>query len=218
MGFLGYLRDVMSGKIAKSNQLIGNHGVRICKKVDEASLLGVLVGATAYCTTDFLVELLFGNTMEKFKYNHGSEEPNPFKENLGRLDEKSSYEMFKLVAGSLLVGLFAEGLLCDDETKINIPELRNQFFNIYEYNDEDREIFYELLKLAQNDLLGLDAKEKDRPYQAFRLYEYIFKRAYNINPPESPAQILYFMLMSKKTFSEIFVPGLIEAMKTVNKT
>jgi len=89
MGFLGYIRDVMSGKISKSNQLIGNHGVRICKKVDEASLLGVLVGATAYCTTDFLVELLFGNTMENFKYNDGSEEPNPFKENLGRLDEKA---------------------------------------------------------------------------------------------------------------------------------
>ncbi len=218
MGFLGYIRDVMSGKISKSNQLIGNHGVRICKKVDEASLLGVLVGATAYCTTDFLVELLFGNTMEKFKYNDGSEEPNPFKENLGRLDEKSSYEMFKLVAGSLLVGLFTEGLLCDDETRINIPELRNQFFNIYEYNDEDREIFYELLKLAQNDLLGLDAKEKGRPFQAFRLYEYIFKKAYNINPPEFPTQILHFMLISKKTFSEIFVPGLIEAMKMVNKT
>jgi hypothetical protein len=95
MGFLGYIRDVMSGKIAKSNQLIGNHGVRICKKVGEASLLGVLVGATAYCTTDFLVELLFGNTMKTFKYNDGSEEPNPFKENLGRLDETSSYEMFK---------------------------------------------------------------------------------------------------------------------------
>jgi hypothetical protein len=218
MGFLGYIRDVMSGKIAKSNQLIGNHGLRICEKVEiDASLLGVIVGATAYYTTDFLVELLFGNTlMERFKYNDGTEEPNPFKENLDRLDEKSSYEMFKLVAGNFLVGFFAEGFLRDDETRIIIPGLRDQFFNIYEYNDEDREIFYELLKLAQNDLLG-EGRQEGLPFQAFRLYEYIFKKAYKINPPEYPGQILKFIFICKERLIDVFVPGLVEAIKTVNK-
>lgn len=216
MGFLGYLGDVISGKIAKGNRLIGNHAVRICEKLEtDASFFAILVIGTAQCATEFLVELLF--EVKKFKYDDGTEEPNPFKENLDQLDEKSSYEMFKLVTGNLLVGLFAEGLFCDDETRINIPELRNQFFNIYEYHDEDREIFYELLKLAQNDLLG-EGREKGRPFQAFRLYEYIFKRAYNINPPEFPVQIMNFGLIFKGMFSEIFLPGVIDALKAVNKS
>lgn len=73
-----------------------------------------------------------------------------------------------------------------------------------------------MLKLAQNDLLG-EGREEGLPFQAFRLYEYIFKRAYNINPPEFPVQIMKFGLIFKEMFSEIFVPGLMEAMKTVNK-
>jgi hypothetical protein len=210
MRFLGHLRDVMSGKIARSNVLIGNHGVRISGKVKpDSSLLGVLVGSTSYCTTDFLVELLFEKSlMDNFKYTDGTEEPNPFKEYIGRLDEKGSYEMFKLVAGNLLGGIFAGGLLSDNETRIDIPELRNRFFTIYEYNDKDKEIFYELLKLAQ---------DGGRPSPEFRLYEYIFKRAYKINPPEYISQIMNFELLFKSMFSQIFLPGLVELMKTANK-
>jgi len=210
MGFLGNLRDVMSGKISKSNALIGNHGVRIYGKVKtDSSLVGVLVGATAYCTTDFLVELLFAKTsMDNFKYNDGTEEPSPFKKYIGRLDEKGSYEMFKLVAGNLFVGIFAAGLLSDNETRIDIPELKNRFFTIYEYNDEDKEIFHEFLKLAQ---------EGGRPSPEFRLYEYIFKRGYKMNPPEYPSQIMNFELLFKGMFSQIFIPGLVEALKTANK-
>jgi hypothetical protein len=217
MGFLKRLKDVASGRIARSNRIIGNHGVRICEKLETHAnpLLEALVRGTAVCTIQFLEAVLFD--VKDFKYNDGTGEPNPFKENLDRLDGKSSYEMFKLVAGNFLIVLFAEGLLRDDETGINIPELRDQFFNIYEYNDEDREIFYELLKLAQNDLLG-EGREQGLPRQRFRLYEYIFKRTYNINPPEYTSQILNFILLFKKTGNEIFIPELIEVMKTVNIT
>jgi hypothetical protein len=210
MGFLGYLSDVMSGKISRSNTLIGNHGLRISGKVkNDSSLLGVLVGGTSYYTTDFLVGLLFEKRlMDNFKYTDGTEEPNPFKEYIGRLDEKGSYEMFKLVAGNLLVGIIVGGLLSDNDTRIDIPELRNRFFTIYEYNDEDKEIYYELLRLAQ---------DGGRPSPEFRLYEYIFKRAYKIDPPEYVSQIVNFELIFKYMFSQVFVPGLVELMKTENK-
>jgi len=209
------LKDVASGKIAKSNQLIGNHGVRICEKLGTHAnpLLEALVGLTAMCTIEFLETVLFD--VKDFEYKDGTQEPNPFKENLDRLDEKSSYEMFKLVAGYFFVGLFAEGLLCG-ESMINIPELRNQFFNIYEFDDEDREIFYELLKLVKNDLLE-EGRKDGLKIQALQLYEYIFKRAYNIKPPEFIFHMMNFGLIFKKMFSEVFVPALIEAMKEANK-
>jgi len=127
MGFLKRLKDVASGRIARSNRIIGNHGVRICEKLETHAnpLLEALVVGIATCTIQFLEAVLFD--VKDFKYNDGTGEPNPFKENLDRLDEKSSYEMFKLVAGNFLIVLFAEGLLRDDETRINIPELRDQF-------------------------------------------------------------------------------------------
>lgn len=120
VNFMGRLRDVMSGKIARSNSLIGNHGVRISDKVKkDSSLLGVLVDGTAYLTTDFLVEWLFGTSMDNFKYKDGTKEPNPFKEYIDRLDRKNSYEMFKLVAGYLLAGFFAKEVFRDNETGIS---------------------------------------------------------------------------------------------------
>lgn len=217
MRFLKRLKNVASGRIAKSNRIIGNHGIRICEKLETHANPGfeALIRKIAICTIQFLESVLFD--VKDFKYKDGAEESNPFKEHLDRLDEKSSYEMFKLVAGNFLIVLFAQGFLRDDDTRINTPELRDQFFNIYEYNDEDREIFYELLKLAQNDLLG-EGREQGLPYQGFRLYEYIFKRAYNINPPQYAFQALNFMELLKKTGNEIFIPELTEVMKAVNKT
>jgi hypothetical protein len=216
MGFMKRLKDIASGRIARNNQIIGNHGVRICEKLKTHAnpLLEILVRETAICTIQFLEAALFD--VEDFKYNDGTVEPNPFKENLDRLDAKSSYEMFKLVAGNFLIALFAEGIFRDDETRIDIPELRDQFFNIYDYNDEDRQIFYELLKLAQNDLLG-DGKEKGLPYQGVQLYDYIFKRAYNINPPEYVYQLMNFTLHLKETGNKIFIPEFVEGIKELYK-
>jgi len=150
----------MSGKIARSNTLIGNHGVRISDKVkNDSSLLGIIVRSTAYCTTDFLVNLLFESLMEDFKYDNGDIELNPFKEFMNNLDRFRSYEMFKLVAGNLLAGIFANGLLSDDDVRINIPELRNQFFDIYEYNDEDKEIFLSYLNWVMTVVIQLRKHE-----------------------------------------------------------
>lgn len=209
MSFLKRLVDVMSGKIARSNTLIGNHGVRISDKVkNDSSLLGIIVRSTAYCTTDFLVNLLFESLMEDFKYDNGDIELNPFKEFMNNLDRFRSYEMFKLVAGNLLAGIFANGLLSDDDVRINIPELRNQFFDIYEYNDEDKEIFFELLKLGN---------DGGHPTPETRVYDYIFERAYKIDPPNYVSQMINFNFILKGLFSQIFIPGVIRLMPSEEK-
>ena len=209
MSFLKRLVDVMSGKIARSNTLIGNHGVRISDKVkNDSSLLGIIVRSTAYCTTDFLVNLLFESLMEDFKYDNGDIELNPFKEFMNNLDRFRSYEMFKLVAGNLLAGIFANGLLSDDDVRINIPELRNQFFDIYEYNDEDKEIFFELLKLGN---------DGGHPTPETRVYDYIFERAYKIDPPNYVSQMINFNFILKGLFSQIFIPGVIKLMPSEEK-
>lgn len=201
MGFIGRLKDVMSGKIAKSNALIGDHGLRIDAKVKaDPSFMGILVGAITYCTTDFLTDFLFqSHTWDNYKYKNGDEEPNPFKKYIDHLDRNRSYEMFKLVAGNFFVGIISVGLLSADERKIHIPELMDQFFTIFEYTDEDKEIFHELLKIAQ---VG------DNNYPEWILYDYIFQRAYRIAPPEYLFQKMNFVAVLRSWFGQIFLPGL----------
>jgi len=210
MGFLGRLRDVISGKIARGNALVGNHGVRIADKLKtDSSWIGFTLWTTNYCTTYFLTELLFSETpTENFKYSDGTEEHNPFKKRIDLLDEEGSYEMFKLLAGYFFAGLLAVGLRPDDETRIYIPELKNRFFAIYEYNDKDKEIFCELLKLTQ---------DASASHPECRLYEYIFERAYKIDPPPYAYQMSYFMLSVKYTFNKSLVPALVEGWKTDNQ-
>lgn len=209
MSFLKRLVDVLSGKISQSNTLIGNHGVRISDKVkNDSSLLGIIVKSTAYCTTDFLVNLLFESLMEDFKYDNGDIEPNPFKEFINNLDRIRSYEMFKLIAGNLLAGIFANGLLSEDDARINIPELKKQFFDIYEYNDKDKEIFSELLKLG---------KDGGRPSPEIRVYDYIFERAYKINPPSYASQMMAFEILLKGLFNQIFMPGVTQLLQSGEK-
>jgi len=204
MGFLKRLKDAASGRIAKSNRIIGNHGVRICEKLETHAnpLLEALVEGTAVCTIEFLESVLFD--VRDFKYKDRSEETNPFKENIKQLDVKNSYEMFKLVAGGYLAHLIGGGYFDSVKDLIDIPQLKREFLNIYEYNQEDIKIFNEFVELAQKD---------GRPSLEFRLYSYIFERAYKIPFPEVPFQIMNFELLFRNSFAKIFLPGLLEVLK-----
>lgn len=208
MGFLKRLKDVASGRIARSNQIIGNHGVRICEKLQTHAnpLIEALVGGTAVCTIELLEAVLFD--VKDFRYKDGTEERNPFKENMGQLNEKNSYEMFKFVAGGYLALLVKGGYLDSVNDLIDIPQLKREFLNIYEYTEEDIKIFNELVELAQKD---------ERPSLEFRLYGHIFEKAYNIPFPEAPFQIMNFQLLFRNSFAKIFLPGLLEMLEKENR-
>lgn len=208
MGFLKRLKDVASGRIARSNRIIGNHGLRICNKLETHAnpLLEALVGGTAICTMELLEEVLFD--VKDFKYKDGTEEPNPFKKNIKQLDEKNSYEMFKLVAGNFFARLIGGKYIGRVEDLIDIPKLKKEFLNIYEYNEEDTKIFNELLELVQ---------KAERPSSELRLFDYIFERAYNIASPKALFHIMNFELLFMNSFTNIFLPGLVKLIEKENK-
>lgn len=203
MGFFSRFKDVVSGRVAKSNLLLGNHAVRICGKLgdNETPLFSALVYGTSMCTIQFLESMLFD--VEDFKYDHGTVELNPFKKNMNLLKPDNSYVMFKLVAGNFLVHLLAQGLLESVKDVLDVSELKRQFFTIYEYDDSDIKIFNELLEIAQ--------KEED-PAQIV-LYRYIFEKAFKIETPHLPFHTMNFGLVFVASFNEIFLPGLLEAIR-----
>jgi len=203
MKFIKRFKDIVSGRIAKSNRLIGNHGQRICGKIGDApSFINALVVGAAMCSIEFLEAILFD--VKDFKYNDGTKEANHFKKYIEQLDEKNSFEMFKLVAGNYLARFIGGGFFEKITDAIDAVKITDQFLELYEFSDEDKKIFCDLVQLA---------KKGGRPSPEFRLFNTILEKVYNIQPPETVFQIMNFELLFMGSFNDIFLPGLLEILK-----
>jgi hypothetical protein len=165
MAYNQRLKDIVSGRNVRSNRLIGDQALRICEKLEgiDNSFLAALATEVSISTTKFLDSMFF--YVRHFKYDDGTIEVNPFRQNIDLLGPDESFVIFKLVAGNYLVHLIAEKHLEDSKGVANLSETKTQFFALYEYDDKDIEIFNELLELIE---------KYERPSPEIRLYERIF--------------------------------------------
>ena len=205
MGFLKRLKDTASGRILKTNLLIGNHAVRICKKLEtiDNPLITALVYGASMCTIQFLESMFY--EVKDFKYDDGTLELNPFKENMHLLIPDDSFVMFKSVAGNYLIHFIAEEYFEGTKDFVNVSETKRQFFTIYEYNDGDIQVFNEMFELA---------KKNQRPSAEMRLYDHIFEKAFKIKIPEALYMTIMFETLFLASFNETFLPGLLDALRT----
>ena len=220
MGFLKYLGSVITGKVAKGNQLVGNHGVRICKKVkiNTDPFLRAIVGSTAFCTVKLLTDVLFET--KKFKYKDGTQEPNPFYENLHRLNGETSYEMFKIVAGYFFALFLVKCfylLRYEDVENVNEEQLKHSFFEIYKYSDEDKTIFIDLLEIVEKREKNLEHGVGGMGAPEMRLYDYIFEQAYRMKSPNLVWPNINFFMFCTSIFSSMFPEGFVEVLHEYKK-
>lgn len=201
IGFLERLKNIVSGRIATSNRLFGNNAVRICEKLESIDnlLLNVLVIGTSVCAIEFLESMFFD--VKDSKYADGTLEPNPFRENIDLLTPESSFTILKLVAGSYLVFLIARNYLGGIDSRI-VSDVKNQFFLIYEYGDDDIQVFEELFELVEG---GVAVPQ---------LYKYIFEKGFKVERPVAPYHLTMFLTAFVGSFNDIFLPGLIESIGT----
>jgi hypothetical protein len=198
MGFLKRIKDVASGRVSKINYLFGNHAIRILGKLDNNSnrLLFCIVKNTSICTIEFLEFLLYD--VKDFKYDDGTLEFNPFKQNINLLNKENSILMFNLVVSNYIANLFSIDMPEDLEKML--PDIRAQLFTIFGFNEEDKEIFIELYTLSRNN---------EKPSSEFRLYEYIFKNVYQIEIPQLAYHMMNFEITFKALFKESFMPRIL---------
>lgn len=242
MGFLKYLGSVITGKIVKENQLVANHGIRICEKVriNTDPFLRAIVGSTAICTIGLLTSALF--EIKKFKYKNGSQEPNPFYENLHRLNGETSYEMFKFVAGYFFALFFVKCfyfLRYEDVENVNEEQLKHSFFEIYEYSDEDKIIFNDLLEIVEKREENLEHEVNKHNYDEaimlsqnmppfdeggvgigapeMRLYDYIFEKAYRMESPNLLWPSINFITFCISTYNATFPEAFVEMLHEYKK-
>jgi hypothetical protein len=171
MGFVKRIKDIASGRIAASNVLIWNHAIKICDKVAHSeSIHDKIVICCAASATTFLEYIILD--MADFTNKDGTIEHNPFKHYINRLNRNSSYIMFKLVSGAFLALLLGELHFNDME---NIEDCKNNFFNVYEYTQEDINVFDEFISLFS---------KNESPSTEYKIFSNIFERAYNMPKPE----------------------------------
>ena len=197
-------KEILSGRTRRSNRLIGDHALRICEKLKgiDSSFLAVLVAEISVSTAKFLDSMFFN--VRNFKYDDGTIEVNPFRQNMDLLSPKDSFVAFKLVAGNYLVHLIAEKQIRESKDRAALSETKNQFFSLYEYDDEDIEIFNELLELIT---------EYERPTPEIRLYERIFEKAFKIEAPEVLYHMMEFESRFVNSFNKSFLPHFLERLR-----
>lgn len=241
MGFLKYFGSLLKGEIGKGNQLVGNHGVRICEKVkiNTDPFLRAIVGCTSFCSVQLLIDVLFET--KKFKYKDGTQESNPFYENLHRLNVETSYEMFKIVAGYFFALFLVKCfyfLRYEDVENVNEEQLKHSFFEIYEYSDEDKTIFVDLLEILEKRENNLEHEVYKHKYEAImssqnmppldaegvgigapemRLYDYIFEQAYRMKSPNLLWQNMNFLILCASIFNSMFPEGFVEVLHEYKK-
>jgi hypothetical protein len=198
------LKNIVSGRTTRSNRLIGDHALRICEKLEgiDSSFLAALAVEISESTAKFLDSVFFN--VRNFKYDDGTIEVNPFRQNMDLLSPEDSFVVFKLVAGNYLVHLIAEEHVRGSKDRACLSETKNQFFSLYEYEDEDIEIFDELLELITT---------YERPTPEIRLYERIFERAFRIDAPQVLYHMLEFESLFMNSFNKSFLPHFLERLR-----
>ena len=108
------------------------------------------------------------------------------------------------MAGNYLVHLIAEEHVGGIKDRAALSETKIQFFSLYEYEDDDIEIFDELLELIT---------KYERPTPEIRLYERIFKKAFKIDAPEVLYHMLEFESVFVNSFNKSFLPHFLERLR-----
>lgn len=211
MGFLKYISKVVTGRMAKENQLVGNHCIRIMEKVKNTpdNFLKAIVNSTAICSYHVLIGLLFDR--KKYQYDDGFKEFNPFSTNIDKISRETSYEMFKLIAGYFF-GLFLVTcfyyLRYEDVKGTEEDQLKNNFLTIYEFDAEDKKFFDDLLEVMSKML----SEDKGSVTPEILLYDYIYKKSFGKAPPELLVHYLKFTALCDNLYSSIFPDGFVKML------
>lgn len=218
MGFFSNLGDVFSGKNYKQNVLVNPSLIKLSKKVEDRSQSDFVELWMYSCiaSMDTVVnKLLFedikdreGNT--EMIFADGAKQPlNPFKENIGKLDEQRVFEFFKLLGGYHLA-VFLENednLSFLKKIKLNPTKFEGEVFKIFDFTLVDEKIYQEL-------------KEKfvENPEGYFiTLHKKIFERAFEmLNENNLMSSIIFTDMLTNAHI--IFMQVLSEQIKEISES
>jgi len=207
MGIFSNLGDALSGKIYKQNTLIGGHVVKLIKRVEtrpQSDFIKQWIYSCIASINALLSTLLFEDIRNKegndsIIFADGAKQSlNPFKQNVGKLNEQKSFEIFKLLGGHYLAVFLQnkDNLAFLKTISLNTPKLEEEIFTIFDFTRGD-ETTYRKLK----------EKFEENPAGYFiTLYREIFDKGFGMpNESNLGASVVFSDLLSNTygSFMEI---------------
>ncbi len=145
---MGYLKDVITGKIGLQNVLLTRNFIKFSSKVNnfpDSNFIKHWVLTSLMCIFLFLEDILF-EEKDIFRDDKGDILCiNVFKMNVKKLDEQKACSIFKLIAGfhltAFLHNIHAENLL--KEVGLDKESFIRNIFETFEYSQSDIKMFYD---------------------------------------------------------------------------
>ncbi len=195
MGIFSNLKDALSGKNYKRNELVIKKIVKLLEKNQELSGNELVKYCTYSCILSVDIDL------EGILFREEGSEINIFKKNLDLLDEEKTFEFMKLLVGRYLTSFKRNK---DFEQIIKIYNIKTQtledeIFSFFSFTRENEKDFYELDSIFEENIA-----------KYFRiLTEKIFKNVYKIdNNSNNPIDPLFLQTMTSNTYNNVFVENL----------
>ncbi len=202
MGLFKYLGDALSGKIEKNNILIGRNVNRIINYVPSQDPIFIKNWVYA-CTVDIQATLEMILPIGRDIKQAGGLEY--FNENINLFDEQKVFQIFKLLCGfHLFIFLKNE----DSNKFINEIGLskeifENKIFNIFEFSQHDKSLYFEFSKSFNNDASNY----------ALSLWDEAMKICFEKNYHTDSKMLLILCTITMSNYVKIFHPTLIDIVK-----
>jgi len=169
---MGYILDVITGKIGLQNVLLADNVERISKRIrsyPDTSFTNIWATYCVHTIFSFLMEMFFTDKSEFTKH---------LRKNVRRLDQQKAYEIFKELGGfHLAIFLYNENT--DDHLKelgIQKDIFTKDIFTIFDYSSEDIEHFKSNYRKVFN--------PSDMERYCIKIYEKIIK-LFDVSEPEN---------------------------------
>ena len=168
MKLTSHLKDVISGKIYKQNTLLFNNADRIYRKTEswpDSDFLKHWIRAAIVSSMSILNDLIF----EDFKVTNEQERvvnANSFKTNSQHLNERSVFELFKLLAGYHLTIFFKK----ERQLGLTQEEFEERVFSAFDFTRDDEKNYKELF---------LEYSSNPPPYLG-HLFDQFFTKGYEL--------------------------------------
>lgn len=217
MGFFGNLGDALSGKIYKQNTLVGSNVIRLTKKVEarpQSDFVKQWVYSCVAGINALVNNLLFEDIKDKegndsMTFADGAKQSlNPFKQNVGKLDEQKVFEIFKLLGGYHLAIFIQneDNLSFLKKVDFDAAKFEEEIFTIFDFTRADEATYQKL-------------KEKfiENPAGYFiTLYREVFNKAFGMPDESNLAASMIFSDMLTNAHL-IFMQILNEQIKEIRR-
>lgn len=195
------LRAVFSGVNNKQNNLTANNVTRLLNKVRSRQDFIECWIYSCVLTIDVLLDMLmFQNSKNcKGKKENGvnSNTFKTFRNNIGKLNEQKTFEIFKILGKHFLIIFLKnkDNIIFLESTKLRKEDFENEVIKIFDFTEQDKEDYKKLDEKFSTNTAGYFCD----------LYDEIFSKGFGLFPDEDLVAYVVFSRLLGNLYENCFL-------------